>query len=216
MDQWLNACVAIDRAITAIKGSMFDKTKSKQVAKYIIIFLLFFTISTAIHDPFHRRLLDEGDDSEAMRIWCIVTYTSSFRIVKSFMNIFHFFVPFIVNLTSGGVIILVTARQRTAAQTHRNYQELLHEQFQQHRHLLIAPLVLSVLALPRLIISFVSGCMKSSDDSWLFLVGYFISFIPSMLTFVVFVLPSTNYKNEFKKTTERYRMIIQTRLHLIH
>jgi hypothetical protein len=41
--------------------------------------------------------------------------------------------------------------------------------------------------------------MKSVRDPWLFLVGYFISFIPSALIFAVFILPSTAYKKEFKK-----------------
>ena len=213
MDQWLNACVAIDRAIAAINGVHFDKKKSKRAAKYVIVFLLLFTISASIHDPFHRRLLDEGDDEKEKRIWCIVTYPSSFQTLNSFMNIFHFFAPLVINLTSAAAIILITARQRTTSQTRRNYRELLREQLQQHRHLLIAPLVLSMLAVPRLIISFVSGCMKSSDDSWLFLAGYFISLVPSMLTFVVFVLPSTAYKTEFLKIRGRYRTIMLTLLH---
>ena len=212
-DQWLNACVAIDRAVAAINGVRFEKKKSKRAAKYVVVFLLLFTVITSIHDPFHRRLLDEGDDEKEKRIWCIVTYPSSFQTLNSSMNIFHFFAPLVINLTSAAAIILITARQRTTSQTRRNYREFLREQLQQHRHLLVAPLVLSVLAVPRLIISFVSGCMKSSDDSWVFLAGYFISFIPSMLTFVVFVLPSTVYKTEFLKSLGRYRTIMLTLLH---
>ncbi|CAF1509173.1 unnamed protein product, partial [Rotaria sordida] len=57
MDQWLNACVGIERTITIIKGTRFDKNKSKQIAKYIILILLVMTTSTTIHDPIHRRLL---------------------------------------------------------------------------------------------------------------------------------------------------------------
>jgi len=30
MDQWLNACVAMERAITTTKGARFDKKKSKK------------------------------------------------------------------------------------------------------------------------------------------------------------------------------------------
>ena len=215
MDQWLNACVAIDRALAAIKGVRFEKKKSKRAAKYVITFLLLFTISTSLHDPFHRRLLEEGDDDDdkEKRIWCIVTYSSGFQTLNSFMNIFHFFTPLLINLSSAGAIILITARQRTTSQTRGNYREILREQLQQHRHLLIAPLVLSMLAMPRLIISFVSGCMKSSNDSWLFLAGYFVSFVPSLLTFVVFVLPSTSYKTEFLKGLGRYRTMIYALLH---
>ena len=64
MDQWLNACVAIERAFTTIKGTDFNKKKSKQMAKYIILILLFLTISTNIHDPIHRHLIDDDDNDD--------------------------------------------------------------------------------------------------------------------------------------------------------
>jgi len=83
MDQWLNACVAIERAQTSIKGAKFYRRKSKQIAKYIIVGFLFLSISTNIHDSIHRRLLDD-DDIQKKRIWCIVTYSSSIQIFNSF------------------------------------------------------------------------------------------------------------------------------------
>jgi hypothetical protein len=109
----------------------------------------------------------------------------------------------------------VTARQKTTVQKNQTYRKILKEQIQHHRHLLITPSVLVILAVPRLILYFVSSCMKSINDPWLFLTGYFISFIPSMLTFVVFVVPSKTYKQQFWKTYERYKKAIQRRLHLI-
>jgi hypothetical protein len=57
--------------------------------------------------------------------------------------------------------------------------------------------------------------MKSVNDSWLFLVGYFISFIPSILTFVIFVLPSKLYKKQFQKAVVQYRTNIKRYFHLI-
>jgi hypothetical protein len=57
--------------------------------------------------------------------------------------------------------------------------------------------------------------MKSSSDVWLFLFGYFISFIPPMLTFVVFIVPSKFYKKEFHKSVAQFRTIIQRHLHVI-
>ncbi|CAF0839765.1 unnamed protein product [Adineta steineri] len=54
MDQWLNACVACERAITVIKGTRFDKQKSIKVAKFIIILLLILNIFTFIHEPLYR------------------------------------------------------------------------------------------------------------------------------------------------------------------
>ncbi|CAF5116512.1 unnamed protein product, partial [Rotaria sp. Silwood1] len=95
----------------------------------------------------------------------------------------------------------------------RTYYDLIRENFHQHKPLFIAPVLLVILALPRSIMTFVSKCMKSANESWLFLVGYFISFIPPMLTFVIFILPSKFYKKEFHKTIMRYRTYARTRLH---
>ncbi|UJR06936.1 hypothetical protein I4U23_011225, partial [Adineta vaga] len=211
MDQYLNACVASERALTAFRGISFDKKKSKQMAKYIIILLLFWTISTTMHDPIHRRLLqdndDDGEESEK-RIWCIVSYSSSVRIFHSIINLIHFFVPFFLNLISALLIIFITSRQRRKVQHRLTYRQIIREQFQEHIHLLIAPIVLVLLALPRLILSFIAGCMKSSRDVWLPLAGYFISLIPPLLTFIIFVIPSKFYTKEFQKSIKE----IQTRI----
>ncbi|CAF3901466.1 unnamed protein product [Rotaria sp. Silwood1] len=105
--------------------------------------------------------------------------------------------------------------QQSHAQRMRTYYDLIRENFHQHKPLFIAPVLLVILALPRSIMTFVSKCMKSANESWLFLVGYFISFIPPMLTFVIFILPSKFYKKEFHKTIMRYRTYARTRLHVI-
>ncbi|CAF2574165.1 unnamed protein product [Rotaria sp. Silwood2] len=214
MDQWLSACIAVERTVTAIKGASFDKKKSKQMAKYMILILLILNISTTIQDPIHRHLIHDDDNSEK-RIWCIVSYSSSLQTFNTAMNIFHFLTPFIINLISSLLIIVMTARQRTAIQTHKSYRKILYKQFAAHNHLIISSIVLVILAIPRLIISLMSSCMKSINDPWLFLIGYFISFMPSMLTFVVFVLPSKSYKEEFWKAYARYKNSIQRRLHLV-
>jgi maltodextrin utilization protein YvdJ len=218
MDQWLNACVAIERAYTIIKGPRFIKKKSKLAAKFVIILLVIVLVGTSIHDPISRGLIDEqsndDDDDNVKRTWCIVNYGSVLQVYNSMINTIHFLGPFMINLISS--IILITKKSRQQAKIHkqRSYKEILIEQFKQNKHLLTAPIVLVILAFPRLIITFVSKCMKSSNDSWLFLVGYFISFIPPMLTYIVFILPSKFYKKEFRKSVTQFRTTIERRLRL--
>ncbi|CAF1245547.1 unnamed protein product [Rotaria sp. Silwood1] len=145
------------------------------------------TYYITMHDPFHRHLIDDDDEN---RIWCIISYSHSFQIYNLIINIFHFFVPFLINLISAIIISITTVRQRKIIQNHQSYKKkILYEKFKQHKHLLLTSITLVILAILRLIISLVSGCMKSSCDSWLFLAGYFISFI-------------------------QYRQIIRTRLRL--
>jgi hypothetical protein len=212
LDQWLNACVAIERAFTVIKGINFKKQESKRIAKYLIIFLVILNISTIIYDPIYRRLIDDGDNEDAKRIWCIVSYSSNLQIFNLIINIFHFCIPFLINFISSFIIFIKIVQQRRKLQANQRCRQLLFNQFRQNSQLFLAPLLLTILAVPRLIISLASGCMKSNNDSWLFLSGYFISFIPSTMIFIVFVLPSKLYKDEFKKKIKQYQRKLRNRI----
>ena len=212
MNQWINACVAVERTMTIVKDIYFDKKKSKQAARWIIIVLLIIIIGTNSHDPIHRRLIDEknDDNDEKARIWCVVTYPStSLQRYNFIVHIFHFFVPFIINIISSLILITTKSRQQTRIQRNDSYKQILRKQIKQYKHLLIAPIILVILALPRLILVFISKCMGSVDDAWIFLSFYFISFIPSMLNFIVFILPSEFYKNEFRRSIIKYRKLFQ-------
>jgi hypothetical protein len=202
---WLNACVAIERALTVIQGLNFNKNRSKRVARWVIISVVLVTFLSIIHDPVHRRLIDELEEE---RTWCIVQYPTKIAILNSAINIIHFIIPFSINLISAIVIIIAAARSSFAAHKQLTYKQHLWKQFQQHKQILLSPLILILLALPRLIISFVSGCMKSARNPWLFLAAYFISFIPTLLHFVVFVLPSAMYRKQLRDVFRRIRQRI--------
>nr|AEN94416.1 low density lipoprotein [Adineta vaga] len=210
MDQYLNACVASERALTAYRGINFDKKKSKQLAKYIIISFLLWTIVTTIHDPINRKLVKDNENEDyEKRIWCSVSYSSNLQIFNSIINLIHFFIPFILNLISAFIIIIMTSLQRKKLQRQLTYRHILQEQCREHKHLLIAPIVLVLLAVPRLILSFLPSCMDSAAHVWLPLIAYFISFIPPLLTFVIFVVPSKYYRKEFDKSVKQIQTAIR-------
>ncbi|CAF0732950.1 unnamed protein product [Adineta steineri] len=210
--EWFNACVAFERMISVIKGTAFRRKQSKDISKRIIIGVFILTILTHIHDPIHRELIDDIDIDEH-RIWCFVRYSSSVNIYNSFITLFHFLIPFSINIISALWMIISLASTRTNVQRDRSFQQHLQQQVKEHRHLLYAPCLLILLSLSRLVISFISGCMRSPREPWMYLIGFFLSFIPSMLTFIVFVLPSTTYKREFTKmvreTIIRCRTILE-------
>ncbi|CAF1466728.1 unnamed protein product [Rotaria sp. Silwood1] len=208
MDQWLNAFVAIERTVTIIKATNYNKKNSIQIAKIVIVFLLIFIISTNIYDPIYRRLIDEENEDDK-RLWCIALYPSNLQVFNSIIHTFHFLTPFVINLVSVFILITKISRQQSNIHTNRTYIEYLKKNMREHTHLFIAPVILVILGIPRLIISFVSKCMKSTNDAWLFLIGYFMSFIPPLLTFVIFILPSKFYKQELHKSLISFRTIIQ-------
>jgi uncharacterized membrane protein (DUF485 family) len=165
-----------------------------------------------VHDPIYRELVE---DTEEQRRWCIVQYHSfQLELLNSAMNIVHFTLPFSINLISALVIIITVSRQRASAQKNISYRQHLREQWRHHSHLIFSPLILVLLAIPRLIISFLSGCMKSHRYPGLFLAAYFISFVPPLLTFVVYVVPSKTYKKQFDTLVTQYRTALRRLLNI--
>ncbi|CAF0757007.1 unnamed protein product [Adineta steineri] len=213
-DTWLNACVAIERAINVYQGISFNKEKSKRLARWIIFILPFCIIATIIHEPLHRNIFEypvqEKDTFGEPKIieihrWCVINYSSAVQDYNTAILFIHLIGPFIANLFSALFIIFGTARQRSLAQTNQNYIAHIREQLREHKQLVISPAILLVLSMPRLIISLLSGCVKVSDKPWLYLLAYFISFTPSILVFVVFVVPSELYLKTLKESLKTWQ-----------
>jgi hypothetical protein len=133
-------------------------------------------------------------------MWCIVRYILALRTFNSVILLLHFFVPFLLNIILGCVVVHTFACHRATAQPQQTYQHKLRVQVHKLKHILISPMIFTLLALPRLIISFLSVCMKSSRDSWLFFFGYLTSFVSPIFIFFVLVLVFDTYKKVFNKT----------------
>ncbi|CAF1537599.1 unnamed protein product [Adineta ricciae] len=198
ISDWLHACIAIER-IMVLKEVSFNKKRSKEAAKWIIGITILVVTCTNTHEPLYRHLIDDDDEQ---RTWCAIRLSSLGQVFDSTINLLHFLLPFSINVISALVIIVITARTRSNVQRKQTYKEHLYQQLEKHKHLLVSPCILIVLASPRLIISLTSECMKSVRDPWLFLSGYFVSFFPSIVTFPVFVLPSQVYKGYFSQSIQ--------------
>ena len=203
INDWLTTFVATERAMNVCLGVKFSQTASRHIAKSLIPISTVVIALTFLHDPLHRQLMDEEDEQE-QRIWCMSVYSPVMQKVDLVANSFQFLLPFFLNLISTIIIIFFVARMRSKVQQVKPYKEHLTEQLQQHKHLLISPALLVGLAVPRLSISLLSGCMKSGRDSWLYLFGYFVSFTPSIMTFAIFVLPSDLYINQFRRSMRTF------------
>jgi uncharacterized membrane protein len=190
--EWLNSCVAIERALTVLQGVRFDQRKSRQQARILVSLVPLLVVLTYLHDPFHRELVDDAG-IDGQRTWCFIRYPPSLDIYNNAVNFIHLLFPLSINLISGSIIVIQITRNRR--QTTKR-QQLLH-QLQQHKHLLIAPCILVLVGLPRLIIPFISGCMKDPQGSGLFLTGYLVPFVSTILTFLIYALPSQRYRHQF-------------------
>ncbi|CAF3787974.1 unnamed protein product [Adineta steineri] len=191
---WLIACVAIERSLNAIQGIYFNKSKSKYIAKYVIGIIFILISVSYIHDPLSRRLFHDYDDEQ--RIWCILQYSTSLKKYDKFINLFHVLTPFIINILSAICITIQVFRAHTKTKK-SNYKKLLFIQIKQDKYLFISPCILILLSIPRSINSFLFGCIGSTRNPWLYLTGYYISFMPPLLIIILLILPSKTYKKEF-------------------
>lgn len=206
LDAWLNACVAIERTIAVFRGVNFDQKQSRRVARWIILVLPCLVLGSIIHEPLYRQLFS---DRQMQSVWCVPRYSGTVQSYNTIILFFHFIGPSAANLFSALFIIFGTVRQRSLTNDQQSYTAQLRRQLREHKQLLISPLVLVLLSLPRLIISLLSGCIDVSSHSWLYLSGYFISFIPSVLVFAVFVIPSGLYKKQFRESLKRWQRRIR-------
>ena len=197
VDSWLNAAVALDRATTVYKGIFFNKILSRRIARPMLIIIPLLVIVSLLHEPLYRDLVD---DSEEERVWCVLEHSPAIETYNRIILLFHSIAPFCANLFSALFIIFSGARRGITVQKRKSYQEHLQKQFKEHKSLIISPIILVILTIPRVWIAFLSGCVKVSHNVWLYLSGYFISFMPSMSIFLVFVCPSLFYREQFKES----------------
>ena len=195
--------------MSAYKEASFDKEKSKCFARWIVFILPIVILSTLVHEPLHRqvhehviteRTLDIEEIALYRYFWCITTYSQTIQKYNTVIQFVHHLGPFIVNLFSSILFIIIRSVRRRAETQNGQH---LREQLGENKQLLFGPVVLLVLSIPRLIISLLSGCTDISDRLWLYLSGYFISFTPSILIFLVFICPSKNYREAFKESFSR-------------
>ncbi|CAF1466790.1 unnamed protein product [Adineta steineri] len=94
------------------------------------------------------------------------------------------------------------ARQRNTNNCKLAFYQQLIKQLKEHKQILISPILVVILSLPSLFISLLTTCIKSSRNPLLSLIGYFISFLPSMLMLFTFVLTSDLYFKQFKESIQ--------------
>ncbi|CAF3442926.1 unnamed protein product [Rotaria socialis] len=117
-----------------MKGTKFEKKKSKQAAEIVIVILLICIIGTSLFDPISRRLIEE-ENEDIERVWCIITFPPGLQVVNSFIQTFYFFTSFMIDLMSATTLITKKSRWETNLHVHRTYKDLLQEQLRQYQQL---------------------------------------------------------------------------------
>jgi hypothetical protein len=134
---------------------------------------------------------------------CLSYPHRTIELINSFVHICQTAIPFVINIIATIIIIIKISRYHSISHIDQTYKQHLYKQFRQQKHLLITPFILVSLNIPRLVLSFIPTCMNTVRDPWFLLFTYLCAFVPPMLTFIIFVLPSKAYKDEFHRIIKR-------------
>ena len=133
--------------------------------------------------------------------WCVGRFSQfSGRFNRAIVFIHHI-VPFILQLICGFVVIVLIARKRASA-TGGTAVHLFRGYLVTHKDLFIPACFIILSALPQFIISFSLACTDFNQawQRYSLTVAYFLSFTPQTLTYVLYIRPSSLFKEEFANT----------------
>ncbi len=123
------------------------------------------------------------------------------------INILNIILPFLCHFICALYMLIKQSLLTLKLQERQRFLIILYNEFCKHKHLLISPIVLIVLNLPRLIFLFIFTCFNSLIEwqKYLLITIYFLSFMPRILTFFLFVLTSSFYKEQIKRILNKFR-----------
>ncbi|UJR34750.1 hypothetical protein I4U23_027528 [Adineta vaga] len=212
--EWLNACVAMERCSAVLYKHTFSRSKSKYISKLLIPSVVIVIGLISLPEILFRQMII---DEEEQRKWCVFTLNNNRPTIFKFyiiLNLFLFFLPIIINLSTSVIIIRETFRlkQRTIPNFNRNKNQvnrwnirlgLFKQEILKQKHILLGPLLLAIFSFPRILFLFLFVCTKFDQRPFLSLFAYLIGFIPSMSILFLFILPSSLYRSALRLFIKR-------------
>jgi hypothetical protein len=153
-----------------------------------------------LHEPFYYQTL--GDlDSSAVR--CVTNFNhNAVEIYNRVNTLIHYLLPFCIQIISITLLIVLAARSRAKTTgNQRTFRQVLKNQISTQKELYVTPITIILSVLPQAILSFSLACSQLSyGEQHTLLVGLLLTYIPQILGFILYVLPSSAYKKEFGET----------------
>jgi hypothetical protein len=119
------------------------------------------------------------------------------------LNLFNNIVPFLVNFISAVTFLICITGKKLRTITMKRYLEILKKQIREHQDLLISPLVVVACKLPVIFVILFLKCIKTKVQMYTALISYLLSLLPLILTFFIYVSPSSFYMKIFKEKWAR-------------
>ena len=208
---WLTSLITIERlCLVLFPTSSLLKNQHRVIVQIIFVILCLFTMH--IHELiFYIIIVDYSDLSRNVTL-CVTNYTQSSILTYNRINVFiHYFIPFLIQIISITILFIQIAcnRARISGSTFWN---ILIRQIRTQKEQYITPIIIILSSLPQTILSFSYTCteLKQSWQRYTLLTTYFLSYLPQLLGFILYVLPSTTYLEEFRQTPIGKRIVRQS------
>ncbi len=229
---WLMGMVAIERVYVTwfLKGTWL---KSPRTAKCIIAVIIIGIVACDVHKLIYYQSIEDpkflGINNST---WCVTSYPSGVATYNQVNIILNYALPFLINLVSTIILIIIITRRRATAtrkqrdqsisevnapSTFRTYMDLLSK----NKDLILAPSVTmlpQLFSLPQFILSLSLACQefKIGWQRVLLIISYFITYLPQVLSYKLYISPSSFYMEEFNATKlnrriSRWRTLIRRR-----
>ena len=198
---WLTSWITIDRLLIAIFPTL-QIIKSPRTAIWSSAVTCISISALHIHEILFTISIRQPDSIISL---CVVNFQQQPTMVEynRVSTLLHYVIPFLLQAISITLLIVLAARQRAKTKgTRTSFCEVLNKQFTTQKELYLTPAIIVLSALPQAIFSFSLTCTPLI--SWQrhgLLVTYLLSYTPQALSFLVHVMPSTAYKQEYYESS---------------
>jgi hypothetical protein len=192
---WLTSWIAIVR-VCYVLFPFANLLKKSRIAIIISLITLFIVAGMNVHELLFYQKDPTGQTA------CVVNFPSMVTTYDGITVLIHYLIPFCIQILSITVLIILAARSRSRSNNNRDtFIGYLKRQFKSQKELYITPTVIVLSGLPQAIFSSSFSCIQLAIwQQHTLLIVYFLSYAPQLLGFVLFVLPSTSYIQEFRAT----------------
>lgn len=198
---WLTSWITITRLLTVLYPTSV-KVKSPRLAICLSFGTFLIILLMHIHEIVFYQIIQQPNSSISI---CVTNfYYPIVEVYNRVTTLIHYLLPFCIQIICIIYLLLLTARSRartTSTTTQKTFKQIFKKQLATQKELFITPIIIIFSALPQTILSFSLACSQLSRwQRHTLLVTILLSYVPQILGFILYVLPSNTYKNEFGET----------------
>ena len=205
---WLMGFVAVERVyVTCYVKAIW--LKSPRIAKRIIGIIVIVMIICDIHQLIYYESIEDPKSLDMTNsTWCVTSYPFLIGIYNQIIIIFNYVLPFLINILSTLILIIRIVRRRNLAKKKDHRRSIFGgyvNLFKEYKELILAPsvsMVPQLFFLPQFILSFSFAC-RDFNIRWqryLLIITFFITYLPQVFSYKLYVSPSSFYTREFHST----------------